>query len=210
MFPDRIRLYPLTDVARSGLSHAEQITRLAEGGARLVQLREKHLSPKEFYKQAEAAVLVARKLGVTIIINDRVDFALALAADGVHLGQNDLPPEAARRVLGPKAIIGYSTHTREQALAAADSPVDYIAFGPIFATSSKENPDAAVGLAGLRQVRKALGAVKLVAIGGINHENAPEVILTGADAVAVISTLLSPPGEITSQTQQLLRALENL
>lgn len=210
MFPNRTRLYPLTDVRLSGLSHAEQVARLADGGAQLMQLREKVLSPREFYLQAEAAVLVARERGVRIIVNDRVDFALALKADGVHLGQNDLPPDAARRILGPKAIIGYSTHTLEQALVAARKPIDYIAFGPIFSTFSKENPDALVGLEGLRNVRQALPNAKLVAIGGINYENAAEVIRAGADAVAVISALLSPTDEIARQTRKLLSTLQNL
>src|SRR5919198_2181410 len=132
------KLYPITDRRLSGLSHAEQVARLCEGGARLVQLREKHLSPREFYSEAEAALKVARERGAKLIINDRADIALALGADGVHLGQDDMPPEAARALLGRGAIIGYSTHGAEQAAAAARRPVDYVAIGPAFATSSKE------------------------------------------------------------------------
>ncbi|MGB9180988.1 MAG: thiamine phosphate synthase, partial [Pyrinomonadaceae bacterium] len=129
------RVYPITDACLSGLRHAEQIACLREGGASFVQLREKHLSPREFYREAEEALRVARGLGVRVIINDRVDIALALGADGVHLGQDDLAPEAARRVLGEQAIVGFSTHNIEQALEAARLPVDYIAIGPVFATS---------------------------------------------------------------------------
>ena len=162
------RLYPLTDRRLSGLSHAEQVSQLSEGGATLVQLREKILSPFEFYTEAEAALRVARERGVKIIINDRVDIALALKADGVHLGQDDLPPEAARRILGPDAIIGFSTHDPEQARLAAQMPVDYIAIGPIFATATKEASDPPVGLEGLRIVRQTVGTIPLVAIGG-NH-----------------------------------------
>jgi thiamine-phosphate pyrophosphorylase len=207
MFLPAPKLYPITDVRLSGLSHAEQMVRLCEGGATLAQLREKNLSPREFFKQAEEAMRVAREHGVRIIINDRVDIALALKASGVHLGQNDLPPGAARRVLGDKAIIGFSTHNIEQAIRAAKLPVDYVAIGPIFATSTKKNPDPAVGLLGLRQARKAVGEIPLVAIGGISRENASECLAAGADLVALISALISEPAEISIRTKQLLSRL---
>src|ERR687885_1911525 len=160
------KLYPITDRRLSGLSHAEQVARLCDGGARLVQLREKHLAPREFYREAEAALRVARERGAKLIINDRADIALALGADGLHLGQDDMPPEAARALLGDAAIIGFSTHDPEQAAAAARLPVDYVAIGPVFATSSKENPDPAVGLEGVARARGAVGGLLLVAIGG--------------------------------------------
>ena len=207
MFLPAPKLYPITDVGLSGLSHAEQVVRLCEGGATLAQLREKNLSPREFFKQAEEAMRVAREHGVRIIINDRVDIALALKSDGVHLGQNDLPPEAARRLLGDKAIIGFSTHNIEQAIQAAKLPVDYVAIGPIFATSTKKNPDPAVGLLGLLQVRKAVGEMPLVAIGGITRENASDILAAGADAVALISAIISEPAQIASRTKQLLSRL---
>ena len=198
------KVYPITDVRLSGLSHAEQVERLSYGGATLIQLRDKHSSPREFYKEAEKALQVARERGVRIVINDRVDIALALKADGVHLGQDDLPPEAARLVLGDQAIIGFSTHNIEQAREAARMPLDYVAFGPIFRTSSKSNAHSSVGLEGLRRVREAVGKTPLVAIGGIHSANAPGVLATGADAIAVISELLSRPAEIASQTRRLL------
>jgi len=207
MFLPAPKLYPITDVGLSGLSHADQVVRLCEGGATLAQLREKSLSPREFFKQAEEAMRAAREHEVRIIINDRVDVALALKADGVHLGQNDLPPTAARRVLGDKAVIGFSTHNVEQAIRAVKLPIDYIAIGPIFATSTKKNPDPAVGLLGLRQVRKAVGKMPLVAIGGITRENASEILAAGADAVALISAIISEPAEISSRTKQLLSRL---
>lgn len=187
----RSRVYPITDTQLSGVSHADQVSLLADGGATFVQLREKNLPALDFYNEAKAALTVARQRGVTLIINDRVDVALALGAPGVHLGQDDLPPDAARKLLGDDAIIGYSTHTVSQAISAASLPVDYIAIGPIFQTSSKANPDPVVGLDGLRAVRKAIGDVRLVAIGGISQENAASVIDGGADSVAVISALLS-------------------
>ena len=201
------KLYPITDVRLSGLSHAEQVTRLCAGGATLVQLREKHLSPREFYLEAQEALRVARERGIRLIINDRADIALALQADGVHLGQDDLAPEAARRLLGEEAIIGFSTHSLEQAREAARLPVDYIAIGPVFDTASKENPDPVVGLDGLSRVRQATGAIPLVAIGGITSENALAVLDTGADAVALISALLTHPDEIEERTRALLQAI---
>ncbi len=203
------RLYPLTDRRLSGLSHAEQVSQLSAGGATLVQLREKILSPLEFYREAVAALQVARERGVRIIINDRVDIALALKADGVHLGQDDLPPEAARRLLGPGAIIGFSTHNIEQSRLAAKMPVDYIAFGPIFATSTKETSDSAVGIEELRLVRQAVGTIPLIAIGGISFENCQDVVSAGADAIAVVSDIWIPTGQAVSQTERLLKHLES-
>ena len=198
------KLYPITDTRLCGLSHAEQVERLSAGGATLIQLREKILSPKDFYVEAEAALRVARKRGVCLIINDRVDIALALKADGIHLGQTDLPPEAARKILGDEAIIGFSTHNVEQARDAAHMSVDYIAIGPIFATSTKEKPDPVIGLKGLREVCRRVGSIPLVAIGGISRETASTVLAAGADSVAVISLLLTEPAAITDRTRELL------
>ena len=203
------KLYPITDVQMSGLSHAEQVVRLSEGGATLIQLREKNLAPDEFQRQAAEALLEARKRGIRIIINDRVDLALALKADGVHLGQDDLPPEAARAILGGQKIIGFSTHSLEQAQNAAKLPIDYLAIGPIFPTSSKTRPDPVVGLATLAQVRNVIGDTPLVAIGGIMVENADEVLAAGADSVAVIKVLLADPLAITSNTSKLLKSLKS-
>ncbi|MGH9905605.1 MAG: thiamine phosphate synthase, partial [Pyrinomonadaceae bacterium] len=119
------------------------------------------------------------------------------------LGQQDFPPEAARRLLGARAIIGVSTHNVEQARRASRLPVNYLAIGPIFTTSSKSNSKPVVGLEGLRSVRDAIGDFPLVAIGGISHENAVDVLESGADAVAVISALLADPNEITERTRRL-------
>ena len=206
---DLPKLYPITDRRLSGLSHAEQVARLSDGGACVVQLREKHLSPREFYREAEEALRVARARGVRLVINDRADIALALGADGVHLGQDDMPPGAALSLLGDKAIVGFSTHSVAQAIEAARLPVDYVAIGPVFATSSKENPGPAVGLEGVARVREAVGQARLVAIGGINEENARAVLDAGADSVAVISALLVPcdPSEITLRVRRFLDRL---
>ncbi len=143
------KVYPITDTNLSGLSHAEQVDRLISGGATLIQLRDKHAAPRDFYRQAEAALQIARKHNVRLIINDRVDVVLALGADGVHLGQSDLPVAAARRLLGDSAIVGISTHDLAQAEVAANMPVDYVAFGPVFKTSTKENPEPITGLEAL-------------------------------------------------------------
>ena len=205
------KLYAITDARLSGLSHAEQVARLCEGGASLIQLREKHLSPREFYREAVEALRVARECGARLVINDRVDIALAVGADGVHLGQDDLRPDAARALLGDAAIIGFSTHDIGQAAEAARLPLSYVAFGPIFDTSSKERPDAVVGLEGLRRARGAVGAkLPLVAIGGITPENARSVLDAGADSLAVISALLSrgDPADITRRTREFIALTE--
>ena len=202
------KLYAITDGARE-LTHAEQVARLCAGGARLIQLREKQASPREFYRAAEAALRVARAHGARLVINDRADIALALQADGVHLGQDDLDPAAARSLLGPHALIGYSTHNVEQGQAATRLPVSYIAIGPVFATTTKERADRVVGLAGVARVRAAIGpAVPLVAIGGITQANAREVVAAGADAVAVIGALVGVPELIAERTAALLQSLQ--
>jgi thiamine-phosphate pyrophosphorylase len=201
------RVYPITDTQISGLSHAEQVALFAAGGATVIQLREKHASALEFYEQAKAALEVAKRHGVQLIINDRADIALALGAAGVHLGQDDLPPEAARRLLGDDAIIGYSTHSVAQIQAAAKLPIDYFAIGPIFPTSTKVNPDPVVGLDGVRLAREAIGERPLVAIGGILPVNSREVIEAGAGSVAMISGLLGDLAGVSVALRDLLAAL---
>jgi thiamine-phosphate pyrophosphorylase len=201
------RVYALTDIKLSGLSHAEQLELLSEGGASLVQLREKHLPALAFYEQAKAAVAIARQRGVQLIINDRVDVALAVGAHGVHLGQDDMPPEAARRLLAPDAILGYSTHNVEQALEAARLPISYLAIGPVFQTATKSDTSHVLGLEALQAVRRAIGPLPLVAIGGITRANARSVIEAGADSVAVISALLSEPDRIVESTRTLIHTL---
>ena len=199
------RIYPITDLQLSGLSHPEQVELLSRGGATLIQLREKHLPVREFYEQAK----IAFQPGVQLIVNDRVDLALAVGAHGVHLGQDDMPPGAARNLLGPDAVIGYSTHNVEQAIAAINLPIDYLAIGPIFATTTKSDTAPVLGLEGLRAVREAIGRFPLVAIGGITHANAREVIQAGADSVAVISAVWSNSGRIPEETSSLLQHLQD-
>jgi len=181
--------YPITDKQISGLSHSEQVVRLIDRGATVIQLREKSEHPKQFYAEAEAALRVARERGVSIIINDRVDIALALGAHGVHLGQDDLPPVVARGLLGPQAIIGLSTHSVTQARIAARLPVDYVAIGPIFPTSTKDSSNPTLGVEGIPAVKEAVGPIPLVAIGGITQENASLILQNGVSACALVSDL---------------------
>lgn len=202
------KVYPITDIRLSGLSHVEQVERLAAGGATLIQLREKLLSPVEFFQQAKSAVEFARQRSIRIIINDRSDIALATKAAGVHLGQDDVAPEAARKMLGPDAIIGYSTHNLEQARHALSLPIDYLAIGPIFATSSKRDSEPIVGLAGLSSVAAMSSDLPIVAIGGITAANAPAVMAAGASSVAVISALLTPNESISQRMGNLIETLD--
>jgi thiamine-phosphate pyrophosphorylase len=183
-------LYAIIDTAwGGGRSPVEMATALLAAGVRLIQLRDKRLSSREFSATAMDVRQCADKAAGTFIVNDRADIACAVDACGVHLGQEDLPVAAARQILGPGKIVGYSTHVLEQVKEADESTADYVAFGPIFPTSSKAKPDAVVGLAGLAQARKATRK-PLVAIGGITLENARAVIAAGADSVAVIRDLL--------------------
>ena len=207
---DLPKIYPITDAWLSGLSHAEQVARLIEGGASLIQLRDKHAAPREFYREAAAALKVARDHHARLIINDRVDIALALKADGVHLGQTDMPADAARRLLGKEAIIGFSTHNIQQAKLATSFPVDYLAFGPVFQTSTKEKPDPVTGLLVLREVGALKGSLPLVAIGGITFANAVEVLKAGADTLAVIAELVAIPAKIAENMSKMLAAISML
>lgn len=203
------KIYPITDPRLTGLSHAEQVEKLISGGASFIQLREKYASPGEFYEDARRAIEIARKNSVKIIINDRVDIALALRADGAHLGQDDLPPGRAREILGENAIIGFSTHSVKQAIEAVRFPIDYVAIGPVFATQTKENPDETVGTEGVRRVREAIGDFPLVAIGGITAQNFSEVFEAGADSLAVIKGVLFPPESIAENLQAFRSDLQN-
>lgn len=196
------RIYPITDARLAKLSHVEQVRRLIDGGAQMVQLREKHDSPKDFYESSKEAIKIARASNVQIIINDRVDIALAVRAAGVHLGQDDLPPEFARKILGENAIIGFSTHNLEQAFEASKLPINYLAIGPIFATTTKENAEKTVGIKGVKKVREAIGNFPLVAIGGITFENFRDVLSAGANSVAIINNLLFEPSNITANMKR--------
>jgi thiamine-phosphate pyrophosphorylase len=161
-------------------------------GARVFQYRNKSASMKEAYAEAMALRKVAADLGVTFIVNDRCDLALAVEADGVHLGQGDVPYGYARQIMGPDKLIGLSTHNADQVKEADNLQPAYIGFGPIFTPGSKQDHDPVVGVQGLKQIRP-LTALPIFAIGGITLENVGEVVRAGADGVAVISTILKAP-----------------
>ncbi len=200
------KLYAVTDSRLSGLSHPAQVEALCSGGAELIQLREKSLGANEFYSQARCAIKIAQQFGARVLINDRVDIALAAGADGVHLGQTDLPPAVARRLLGPNSIIGFSTHDLQQARQATKLPIDYLAVGPIFTTDTKSDTAPVVGTAGLEVIRAALRELPIVAIGGINPSHAQQVFMAGADSIAMVSWLISDPSQIEERTRQFLSA----
>jgi len=186
------KLYAITDRQWSNCTHEEIVRMLLDGGASLIQLRDKEASGRELLDQAIACLKLTREAGATLIINDRVDVALTAGADGVHLGQDDLSVAEAREILGEDKIIGVSTHSIDQFRAALETSANYIAIGPIFPQLTKENPAPVVGLEMVREARK-LTDRPLVAIGGINLGRAPEVIEAGADCVAVISALYPLP-----------------
>ena len=197
-------IYPITDTAISGLSIPEQVRRFIAGGATFIQIRDKQASSREFFEAAAAAMAIAREHDVRVVINDRVDIAMMVSADGVHLGQEDLSPPHARQLLGERAIIGYSTHTLQQAKEAAAMPVDYIAFGPVFPTSTKDRPDPVVGLEMLRQVKELIGDRPLVAIGGITLKTVRSVLTAGADSAAIISDVLCDADQISERISGLI------
>jgi thiamine-phosphate pyrophosphorylase len=183
-------LYTIADtLARPDLSFVELAKKLCTGGARLLQLRVKDLPTREFLTIAHEVRLICQQAGCLLLINDRADIALAVDADGVHIGQEDLPLDAARTVLGPHKIIGVSTHDADQAVTAERGGADYLGFGPLFGTNTKATGYTARGLDQLRAIR-ALVRLPIVAIGGITAERAPSALAAGADAVAMISDLV--------------------
>jgi thiamine-phosphate pyrophosphorylase len=170
----------------------EVLTAAAEAGAVLFQYRNKSASMKDAYLEALVLRQAAAKAGVLFIVNDRCDLALAVDADGVHLGQGDLPLDLARKVMGPEKLIGISTHNPEQVREATVGKPDYLGFGPIFTPGSKQDHDPVVGLDGLRAMRR-LTSLPIFAIGGIQIDQVREVMRAGADGVAVISAILKAP-----------------
>ncbi len=184
-------LYLILDPSVAGSrSLTDLVNRALDANVRLFQLRMKMPETRTLYQTAEALCLLVQKGGGTFIVNDRCDVALAVGADGVHLGQNDLPLADARAILGPDKLIGISTHNLNQAIQAEAGGADYIGFGPIFATATKKNPDPVVGVAGLREVRAKV-RIPIVAIGGITAKNVADVRAAGADCCAVVSAVLS-------------------
>ena len=193
---------------RSGWTLSALADAYLAGGARFIQIRSKHAASGEFLATCEDIVARARPADALVIVNDRADIAKISGAGGVHVGQDDLDPSSARAILGRDAVIGISTHSIDQVRAAASMPVDYIALGPIFGTSTKDTGHGSVGTA---FVKDAVAMLRdrpkpLVAIGGITLDRAPEVIRAGAASVAVISDLLST-GHPERRVRDYLRVL---
>jgi|SRR5271168_624632 len=186
------RLYVILDAALVTVPELELAQELAAAGVRLLQYRNKSAPPRQLLESSRRLASTLLPQGFTFFVNDRSDVAFLAGASGVHVGQEDLDVEQARSVVGPDMYVGVSTHNLEQFRLAANSSADYIAVGPIFATSSKANPDPVVGTALLREVR-SLTDKPIVAIGGITLERAAEVVEAGADSVAVISDILRAP-----------------
>jgi thiamine-phosphate pyrophosphorylase len=185
------RIYPILDtatLARLGLDPVRTAASLLEGGARILQFRHKEFWSRDIFAQAERVAALCRSAGALFIVNDRADYAQLLGS-GLHLGQDDLLPTDARKVIGAAAMVGFSTHNAAQMRAAQSEPVDYFAFGPVFTTASKNRPDPTVGPVALETVR-CLTTKPLVAIGGITRENAQACWNAGADSVAVIADML--------------------
>jgi thiamine-phosphate pyrophosphorylase len=201
------RLYVILDAALLTVPETECAQRLVDAGVRLLQYRNKQASARELIDSAKRLSSLLVPQGVSFVVNDRADVALAAGASGVHVGQDDLGAEAARSVIGAGKLLGVSTHNPDQFKAAAATSADYVAVGPVFSTSTKANPDPMVGIELIRRIR-SLTDKPIVAIGGITMERAAEVIQAGADSVAVISDiLLAPdPGQRTRQYIELLDA----
>jgi len=194
------RIYPITDkhLARKS-SHLAILKELRRGGARFVQIRDKDTPPRELLRDLGNCREYAEVHNMTLVLNDRSDLVLAANLMGVHLGQEDIPPEAARAIIGKKRIIGYSTHTLSQVRLSRSLPVNYIGFGPVYATVTKTNAGSAVGLKKLARVCRTADA-PVVAIGGIGLEEIRYVLEAGAASAAVISAIMTAKS-IAGQTE---------
>ncbi|MFQ5949482.1 MAG: thiamine phosphate synthase [Nitrospiria bacterium] len=203
-------LYLITDPSLCGASadrsFFEIIEEALEGGVRLIQYREKDGVRRRMYETAKRLREVTAEHGATLIINDEVDLALAVEADGVHLGQDDLPLWAARKVLGEKAVIGISTHRVTEAIQAESDGADYIGFGPIFKTRTKRSSNPPLGITAITEVRKKV-RLPVYAIGGVQLSHLPEIMAAGADGVAVVSAMA---GDVRSNVNQFLASLRRM
>ena len=206
-----LRLYALIDPAVAGGRTLGDLAQRIAGSATLVQLRDKHGSTRTMVEEARELTVVLAPLDIPLLINDRVDVALAAEADGVHIGQDDMSAADARLLLGRTAIIGLSIKTIEQAKAAPLGLLDYVAIGGVYGTTSKDNTSAPIGLSGLSAIVAAIRArdpkIPICAIAGINESNAADVIAQGADGVAVISAL-SLAADPTLAARDLLSAVD--
>ena len=197
-------LFLITDRTVSNLSLAKMTEKAINAGIKTIQLREKNMTKKELYKEALSVRKFTLKHRAAFIINDYVDIALAVNADGVHLGQEDMPIREARKLLGENKIIGISTHSLKQAVDAQRAGADYIGFGPIFKTTTKD-AGSPKGIESLIEIKKHI-KIPVVAIGGITIDNVSEVFKSGADAVAVASGILK--GDIKGNTERFYQQIK--
>lgn len=203
---EQLRLYLVTDRAfLAGRDMASVVREAVAGGVTMVQLREKHLDTRAFVEEAIALKEALQDTGVPLIINDRLDVALASGADGVHIGQSDMPYPIARKLLGPNAIIGLSVENMDQVRQAETLDVDYIGVSPVFSTPTKEDTAAPFGLEGLQQAAE-ISTHPIVAIGGMNLSNVSDVIKHGADGIALVSAIMGSDGP-RKASQQLIQAI---
>jgi len=202
------RFYPILDTEaalRRGIDPVKAAVQMLQGGAKILQFRHKGFLSREAFTWLEQIAEFANAAGIPLVINDRSDLAKLFGA-ALHLGQDDLLPSVARRVVGLDAIVGFSTHNEAQLLAACAEPADYLALGPLLGTVTKENPDPTVGLDELRRLRP-LSNRPLVAIGGITRANARRALEAGADSVAVIGDLFPEDGQIRARVEEWIRLL---
>jgi len=200
--------YPIldTEVAmRRGIDPVKAARQILDAGARILQYRHKAFLSREAFSWLENIAVLTQAAGAILVVNDRADLAKMFNA-ALHLGQDDLLPSIARRVVRPDTIVGFSTHNEAQLRAASEEPTDYLALGPLFGTATKENPDPTVGLDDFRRLR-SLSNRPLVAIGGITRANAMQAIDAGADSVAVIGDLFPEDGNVGSRIREWLRLL---
>jgi thiamine-phosphate pyrophosphorylase len=185
------------NVAHLNRTHLDVARAALEGGATIVQFRDKELDSRALLDIAAQLRQLTRARGATFIVNDRVDIALASDADGVHLGQSDLPVSLARRLMGPRAIIGCSATSPQEAAAAEAAGASYLGVGPVYPTGSKSDAGAAIGPAAIAQIRRAVG-IPLLAIGGLTCHNVAEVIAAGADGIAVVAAVAEAPDMVAA------------
>lgn len=204
LFKQSDPVYLITDRTISGLTHTQMTRYAVSAGIKTIQLREKEMTKKEIFKEALKMREISRAHKVTFIVNDYIDIALAAEADGVHLGQEDMPVQEARKIMGRKRIIGISTHSLKQAVQAEESGADYIGFGPMFHTSTKD-AGRPLGIRTLQLIRHHI-KIPIVAIGGITWDNITEVLNAGADNAAVASAILS--GNIKENTKKFYQTIK--
>ena len=184
------KLYLITDRKQTKMPLPDVVRLALEGGVKAIQLREKDLPVRDLLQLARELRILTRDFGARLFINDRVDVALAVEADGVHLGQQSMPPEAAKKVAGGRLMIGVSVHTIEEAKVAETGGADFITFGPVFSTPSKAEFGSPVGLDGLKTVKKFV-RIPILGLGGVKSGNIKQVLNYGADGISMISAIFS-------------------